>query len=206
MLGLLLSGGLDSTSLAYLSKPDIAFNIDYGQLAAAAEHRAAEAVCGTLSIPLIPIRVDCSDLGSGDLVGKPAENLAPESDWWPFRNQLLVTLCAMKAVQHQCSKIQIGTVKSDQYHADGTRDFVININRLISSQEGGLVVEAPAIEMTATELVKKSQIPFELLAWSHSCHKANVPCANCRGCNKHYSTLRELGYYEAEDAGSQGKK
>lgn len=195
MIGLLLSGGLDSTALAYMCKPDIAFNINYGQRAAEAEYRAARSVCDSLGINLISINVDCSELGSGDLAGKPTVELAPESDWWQFRNQLLITLCAMKAVEHKCSKIMIGTVKSDQYHTDGTPDFVQNINRLISNQEGGVKIEAPAIEMTAVELIKKSQIPFELLAWSHSCHKSNLPCASCRGCNKHYSTLKELGYY-----------
>lgn len=196
MIGLLLSGGLDSTALAYMCKPDIAFNINYGQRAAEAEKQAAKAVCDVVGIELVTINVDCSELGSGDLTGKSAIDLAPKSDWWPFRNQLLITLCAMKAVEFRCLKLLIGTVKSDQYHADGTPDFIININQLMSIQEGGVKVEAPAINMTAVELIKSSCIPFELLAWSHSCHKANVPCTNCRGCNKHYSTLNELGYYD----------
>lgn len=195
MRGLLLSGGLDSTALAYKHTPDIAFNINYGQSAANAESRAAIAVCDALGINLVSMNVDCSELGSGDLTDSPAISLAPESDWWPFRNQLLITLCAMKAVEYECSSLMIGTVKSDQYHTDGTPEFVSNINRLMVNQEGGIKVEAPAIHMTAAELIKSSNIPLELLAWSHSCHKANIPCANCRGCNKHYSTLRELSYF-----------
>lgn len=195
MTGLLLSGGLDSTALAYMCKPDIAFNINYGQRAAKAEKQAATALCETLGINLIYIDIDCSELGSGDLTSKSAVDLAPESDWWPFRNQLLITLCAMKAVEFGCSKILIGTVKSDQYHTDGTPEFVKNISQLMSSQEGQIKVEAPAINMTAVELIKNSGISLDLLGWSHSCHKANLPCTNCRGCNKHHSTLNELGYY-----------
>ncbi|WP_085901611.1 7-cyano-7-deazaguanine synthase [Kiloniella majae] len=195
MISLLLSGGLDSTALAYMYKPDIAFNINYGQRAAEAERRASHAICQSLSINLINIDIDCSELGSGDLTNRPTIELAPESDWWPFRNQLLITLCAMKAVEKKCKKIMIGTVKSDQYHTDGTPEFIQNINQLLVNQEGRIRIEAPAIKMTATELIKNSKIPFELLAWSHSCHKANIPCANCRGCNKHYSTLNELGLY-----------
>lgn len=195
MIGLLLSGGLDSTAIAYMCKPDIAFNINYGQCAAEAENRAAHAICDDLGIDLVNINIDCSELGSGDLTGTTAVTLAPESDWWPFRNQLLITLCAMKAVEYACSSILIGTVKSDRHYADGTPDFVRNINQLMLGQEGGIKVEAPAMNMTAVELIRSSNVPFELLAWSHSCHKANLPCANCRGCNKHYSTLNELGYY-----------
>lgn len=195
MIGLLLSGGMDSTALAYMHKPDVAFNINYGQRPAKAELKSAKSVCDCLNIELISIQIDCSDLGSGDLSNKAAIELAPESDWWPFRNQLLITLCAMKAVELGCSKILMGTVKSDQYHSDGTPEFIQNINRLTCSQEGQLRVEAPAINMTTVELLQASNIPLDILAWCHSCHKANLPCTNCRGCNKHYSTMNALGYY-----------
>ena len=33
-----------------------------------------------------------------------------------------------------------------------------------------------------------------VLAWAHSCHKADVACGNCRGCNKYFEVLRELGH------------
>lgn len=35
--GLLLSGGMDSLTLAWWKRPDIAFTLNYGQLAAQAE-------------------------------------------------------------------------------------------------------------------------------------------------------------------------
>ena len=195
IVGILLSGGLDSTALAYMRRPDFAFNINYGQKAANAERMASVAICRELGIKLVNIDVDCSNLGSGDLVTKTAAAVAPQSDWWPYRNQLLLTLCCMKALDYDCTDIEIGTVKSDGYHKDGTLDFVDKMNDLISYQEGNISINAPAISMTSVELIKTSNIPFSLLAWSHSCHKANQPCTNCRGCNKHYNTLKELGLY-----------
>lgn len=195
MTGILLSGGMDSISLAYWCKPDVAFNINYGQKAAIAEREASKAVCEDIDIPLVEIDIDCTSLGSGDLAGKSSIAAAPESDWWPYRNQLLITLCAMKAVDMGCSKILIGTVKSDQYHSDGSQGFIKRINELVSYQEGNIKIEAPAIELSAVELVRKSNIPLEILAWSHSCHKSNIPCSNCRGCNKHYQTMKALGHY-----------
>ena len=45
MIGLLLSGGMDSTSIAWWKRPDVAISVDYGQRAAAAELEAAGAVC-----------------------------------------------------------------------------------------------------------------------------------------------------------------
>ncbi len=33
---------------------------------------------------------------------------------------------------------------------------------------------------------------MSLLKLAHSCHKSNIPCGNCRGCNKYHQTLTEL--------------
>ncbi|MNE66662.1 hypothetical protein D3C80_1622230 [compost metagenome] len=68
------------------------------------------------------------------------------------------------------------------------------ISHLLSLQEGGMVVEAPAIELSTAELVRISGIPAGSLAWAHSCHKANVPCGDCRGCNKYFHVFDEVGY------------
>ena len=35
MIGLLLSGGMDSISIAWWKRPDVAISVDYGQRAAA---------------------------------------------------------------------------------------------------------------------------------------------------------------------------
>lgn len=192
--GLLLSGGMDSTALAWWKKPDAAYTIDYGQLAAEAEISASAAVCAALDIPHHLVRVDCQFLGSGDMAGKAALGAAPESDWWPFRNQLLITLLAMRALSHGVSRILIGTVKSDQNHLDGTVGFIQAMNTLLQSQEGHIVLEAPAILLSTSELIRASGVPPAILAWSHSCHKADIPCGNCRGCNKYFHTYREVGY------------
>lgn len=55
-------------------------------------------------------------------------------------------------------------------------------------------VEAPAIALSTQELFRASGIPSGHLAWAHSCHKADVPCGNCRGCNKYFEVFEEVGY------------
>lgn len=197
--GCLLSGGMDSIALAYMARPDLAFNIDYGQKCARAERVASRGFCEVMNIPLIEIDIDCGCIGSGDLAGENPAGIAPNSDWWPFRNQLLITLCATKAIELGCTEILIGTVSSDEYHKDGTSEFIAKMNELLSLQEGNIGLKAPAIELTTVGLVRQSEIPFDILALSHSCHKANVPCTDCRGCNKHYSCMKELGYYRGVD-------
>jgi 7-cyano-7-deazaguanine synthase len=191
---ILLSGGMDSTALAFWKRPDIAFTIDYGQIPAEGEIRAARQIAYEIGIQHEVIVVDCSGLGSGDLAGKPASSEAPVSEWWPFRNQLLITLSAMRAVMLGVNEILIGSVASDNIHIDGTKEFFHQLDQCVALQEGHIRVSAPAIDLTSAKLIKISQIPISLLSWAHSCHKAEYACGQCRGCYKHQNVMAELGY------------
>ncbi len=189
----LLSGGMDSTSVAYWRKPDLAITIDYGHKAAAGEIRAATAVCTALAIEHKIIHCDLSALRSGDLAGTAADPHAPASEWWPYRNQMLVTIAAMECIKHKINVLEIGALRTDGFHVDGRQEFVDALSALLSMQEGGLKLEAPAAAYSAEELVQVSGIPMNVLAWSHSCHKSDYACGYCRGCEKHYLTMKAIG-------------
>lgn len=195
MRALLLSGGMDSVALAYWQRPEFAITIDYGQAAAAAEVAAARQVAAELEIRHETICVDCSTLGSGDMAGLEALDLAPASEWWPFRNQLLITLAAMKAVTMGVTELMLGSVSSDGVHADGRAEFYSAADKLLRMQEGHVCVTAPALAMTTTELIRTSKIPLSLLAWAHSCHIGSLACGSCRGCVKHFEVTEQLGGY-----------
>ena len=184
---------MDSVAIAAWKKPEIAFTIDYGQRAAAAEVEASRQVCAELGIEHEAITTPCGKLGSGDMALTPALDSAPASDWWPFRNQLLITLAGMRCVSIGVENLMIGTVASDQTHGDGRQGFLDAMNALLDVQEGGLRVTAPALAMSTAELVRTSEIDAGVLAWAHSCHTANVACGSCRGCVKHIEVTRELG-------------
>jgi 7-cyano-7-deazaguanine synthase len=190
--GILLSGGLDSIALTYWKRPDIAFTVNYGQVCAHAEIRAAKQICSELKIQHEVISVDCRMLGSGDLAGRPASQIAPVPEWWPFRNQLLITLAGMLATSLNVRSLMFASVKSDGVHADGKDEFFELINSLMSFQEGEIKIHAPAINLSTVELIRISGIDLALLAWAHSCHVANYACGNCRGCNKHRNVMSEL--------------
>lgn len=192
--GILLSGGMDSVALAYWQRPNFAYTIDYGQLAAEGEIRAASEVAQQLKIAHRVIRIDCRSLGSGDMAGTAPISAAPVTEWWPFRNQLLLTLAGAKALLDGITELMAGSVKTDGTHADGRPEFFARADALFSMQEGGLRITAPALRMDTVELVRESQIPFALLAWSHSCHTAAFACGGCRGCTKHAETMRALGH------------
>jgi 7-cyano-7-deazaguanine synthase len=185
---------MDSSALAWWLRPDIAITIDYGQLAAPAEIAASTSICQLLGLRHEIVHVDCRALGSGDMAGERPDAHAPASDWWPYRNQMLITFAGMKAIALGATQLWIGTVSSDGTHADGRGRFFELINELMAFQEGNLSVEAPAIGLSTVDLVRRSGIPASALAWSHSCHRANVACGQCRGCNKYFEVYHELGY------------
>ena len=194
MIGLLLSGGMDSTSLAYWKRPDIGITVDYGQRPADAEIQASSAVCRALGLRHEVVRADCSAFGSGDMAGSVPSDVAPVPEWWPFRNQLILTLAGMAAIKFGVTELMIGALATDGAHADGRPEFIDAMSVLMSAQEGGIRVTAPAISMTAVELVVASGIPTDVLAWAHSCHVGNFACGQCRGCSKHYTTWKALGH------------
>jgi 7-cyano-7-deazaguanine synthase len=193
-VGILLSGGMDSTALAYWKRPDVALTINYGQVCAEAEIQAASQICKELTIEHEIISVDCSSLGSGDLSGLPPDPIAPVPEWWPFRNQLLLTLASMRAIKLGVDTLLFGSVKSDFIHIDGRKEFFEKINDITSLQEGSIHIEAPAVELSSAELIKLSGIERPILAWAHSCHVSNFACGSCRGCYKHQAVMAELGY------------
>jgi 7-cyano-7-deazaguanine synthase len=194
MIALLMSGGMDSISIAWWKKPDVAIFVDYGQLPAAAEEAAGAAACETMGISYEVLRADCASLGSGSMAGSPASSLAPVPEWWPFRNQLILTIAGIAALRLGIKELLIGALKTDGQHSDGRIEFVERISELMHMQEGGLTVSAPAIEMNAEELVRTSGIPKDVLAWAHSCHVSEFACGQCRGCLKHYDTWKALGW------------
>lgn len=191
---LLLSGGLESSALAAWRRPPLALTIDYGQTPASGETTAAAAVCRELQLEHHVLQIDCRQLGSGLLAsGEPAAN-APSPEWWPYRNQLLVTLAATWGMRHHVTSITVGSVSGDgQRHADGRAAFYEQLNQLLVMQEGAVRVQAPAAHMTSDELITMSGVTDAVLGWTHSCHTSNLSCGACPGCSKRREVLERLG-------------
>lgn len=196
---LLLSGGHDSVALAAWLRPAACVTINYGQRPVEGEFRAAAAVAGALGLPWHSFAVDLTPVGSGLLHGdgKPAETGLvdpPSPEWWPYRNQLLVSLAAAWALPRGFSEIVVGSVSRDgERHIDGTLEFYKRLDELIAYQEGGIRVVAPGIEMTTVDLIKVSGVADSVLGYAHSCHIAAYPCGTCPGCLKHEDVLAQSG-------------
>lgn len=198
---LLLSGGIDSAALAAWLRPTHTLFIDYGQLPAAAEGAAARAIAGQLDLPHSRVGVDLSVIGAGLLSSNDAVAHSPSPEWWPFRNQLLVSIAAAWTIRHRGLvaeaehpvEIVVGSVGPDGLrHRDGSAPFYSALDALLRSQEGDLAVAAPGLQFETPELVRISGVDDATLGWTHSCHRANLPCLECPGCHKRADVLGTL--------------
>lgn len=190
---LLLSGGIDSICLAAKYRPKVCLTVDYGQRAAQAEINSSKQVCHSLGLRSIVLNVNIGALGSGQMAGQTTSPVSQHVEFWPFRNQFLVTLAGMLALREQCTQILIGSVSTDQRHSDGSTAFRDLLHQLLGLQEGGLELLAPAADMTSEELIDFSEISLDVLSWAHSCHTGNFACGNCPGCNKHSQVMQSRG-------------
>lgn len=176
---LLLSGGIESTILAYEYKPHIAVTINYGQAAAENEIKASKYVCSKLNIQHIIVEVNILKYKS-----------MHEQEWIPFRNQYLLTTSAIILSDHNVKRILIGTINSDKIHPDGTIKFINKINQLFAIEKYKINVQAPYINFTSDDLLQTTTIPLSLLAIAYSCTTANIPCNICNSCKKYYNFFK----------------
>lgn len=191
---LLLSGGIDSIALAAWKRPSVCLTINYGQSAAKAELQASAQVCIDLGLRHMVLDAAIPGLGSGRMAGEIQSPYSQNSEFWPFRNQYLVTIAGMAALKTGCSSILIGTVVTDQRHKDGSLLFLNHLRQTIHLQEGELEFQAPGSDLTSEELVRQSGVLPSVLAWAHSCHTACFACGDCPGCYKHASVMAALGW------------
>jgi 7-cyano-7-deazaguanine synthase len=189
---LLLSGGIDSSAIAAILRPALALTIDYGQRPAEAEMGSAAAISNHLGIAHETLQVDLSAVGGGLLVGAEPAGPAPTPEWFPFRNQFLVTVAAAYAVTHDFGEVLVGTVGSDgARHADGTAEFVEAIDRVTRLQEGSIRVRAPFADVDPVEVIRRSGLPDGVIRWTFSCHTGTLACGRCPGCDRRRTLFRE---------------
>jgi 7-cyano-7-deazaguanine synthase len=192
---LLFSGGIESTCLAYMYRPHRCLTIDYGQRQAVGEIRASQNIAAHLGLSHEVLSVDAAFLGSGQMAGKETIKAAAIPELWPYRNQLLITLAAMRFAGNADVRIMIGSTKSDAAHVDGTSAFIEAMGKTLSIQEGSIGLIAPAIDVESIALLRTSNIDPDMLDMTFSCFQAEYPCGRCRGCLKNES-LRATYYAE----------
>lgn len=186
-----MSGGLDSAALAWMHRPDLCVTVDYGQRAAEGECVASKALCDQMGLQHLILAIDHSSIGSGNMSNSAPYKDAQAPEFWPYRNQCLITLAAMALVGRGLKELMIGIVSTD-LHADGSVEFVNTMDRLLQLQEGSVRLVAPALEMTGAELLRRSGFPYDLIGLTFSCHTHRYACGQCGGCAKQRDTVDEV--------------
>lgn len=192
---LLFSGGIESTCLAYQLRPQILLTIDYGQKARIGEINRAAYLANKMQLEHVVITTDISAIGHGVLSETSVINGDFQPEYWPLRNQMLITFAAMKYAHTSIDEIVIGTVATDSVHPDGNMEFINKINCLLHVQNLNLTVSAPAANKTSLQLIEESKIPFDILGWTFSCHVSDIPCGQCSGCTKTIGIYKLLGHF-----------
>ncbi len=203
----LSSGGIDSTTCLGLAverfgrENVVALSISYGQKHekeiqasdAVARHYGVEHIC--LDLAKIFEHSNCSLL-QHSTQEIPAEAYAeqlektegkPVSTYVPFRNGLFLSSAASIALSYGCEVIYYGAHADDaagNAYPDCSSDFNKAISEAIYIGSGNqLMVEAPFVNMTKTEVVKiglERKVPYEL-TWS--CYEGKEePCGVCGTC------------------------
>jgi 7-cyano-7-deazaguanine synthase len=179
---LLLSGGVESTALAFGEQPDLCLTIDYGQPSAMGELRASRAIASYLKLKHVAVKVDLY-----------ASLKQPEHElrsWWPYRNQALITLAGIHLAAYELEEVLVGFVKDDIYK-DCTAAFVDAVNGVLALQEKPFVVTAPGASLSTVSLLSNYQVPLELLNMTLSCHTGRFACGQCPGCLKNKAVMRQ---------------
>lgn len=207
---LLLSGGMDSTTLLYhlrATLPDTpvhTVSIDYGQRHRIELDCAADLAlrAGTTSHRVLPL--DLTLIGGSPLTD-PALSVPAATDYAqkatvvPFRNMLFVTLAASVAETLGSQDIYLSPVRDDfEAYRDCRREFYDSLElslRLGATDDTVFRIHTPFVERTKVEVVRRGLelgVPYEA---THTCYEGTQPaCAECDACSE------RLDAFAANDA------
>ncbi len=206
----LLSGGLDSTTLAtYLQSQGFAvygLAVDYGQRHVR-ELEAAKAVALELGIPLctVPLALGAVFAGSSSSqignsgVPVPHGHYAAESmktTIVPNRNMLLIAVAGALAESFSLGNVAIAAHAGDHFiYPDCRPEFHISMQSALAlATEDRVKLLRPFVEKTKTEIVALAHeigAPYHL---SFSCYEGDVQhCGACGTCVERKEAFREAG-------------
>lgn len=182
---LLLSGGLDSVTLAYDLKSQgciiHALLFDYGQVHRKelkfAQHHADSIKLRRTVIELHQIKGLFSHSaltdGKGGLVV-------------PNRNAVFVHIAASIAMASGAESVAIGCNKDDQYEFPDCRwEWIEAMNKTLQSSEVGVELLAPYIGLTKWQIVRRARDLGVEVSSTWSCYGDGAnPCGKCLACRK----------------------
>ncbi len=207
----LLSGGMDSSTLAYLAKSEgyeiCALHLNYGQRTESKELACAQKIASLLKAKdFIAINVGYfSQFGKSSLTDKeiavekfdPARAHVPNT-YVPFRNANLLSIATSFAEAKEADAIFIGVQSLDYSgYPDCRPQFIEAFQRVIdlgTKDTTSITLKTPFLRMTKTDILKsgmKLGVPYEH-TWS--CYqKEEKACGTCGSCHFRKEAFDAIG-------------
>ncbi len=207
----LLSGGMDSTTLAYVAKDMgydiIALHFTYGQRTEAKERECAQKIAGLLDArEFVEISLEhFTKIGASSLTDEslPVEEYAGEeegipSTYVPFRNGNLLAIATSLAEARRAEAIFIGVQTGDYPgYPDCRPEFIEAFQRAVdlgTAADPRITLMTPFVRKTKVDIIRTGLalgVPYEE-TWS--CYQNNdTACGVCSSCHYRREAFRELG-------------
>ena len=207
----LLSGGMDSSTLAYLAKSEgydiCALHLNYGQRTESKELACAQKIASLLNAKdFIAVNVSYfSQFGESSLTDKeiavekfdPARAHVPNT-YVPFRNANLLSIATSFAEAKEADTIFIGVQSLDYSgYPDCRPQFIEAFQRVIdlgTKDTTSITLKTPFLRMTTTDILNvgmKLGVPYEH-TWS--CYqKEEKACGTCGSCHFRKEAFDAIG-------------
>lgn len=203
---LVYSGGMDSTTMLYDYKDEIAMAVsfDYGSNHNQKELHFASLHCERLDIRHIIIPLEfmkqyfhSSLLEGGDAIPEghyAADNM--RSTVVPFRNGIMIAIAAGLAENYGLQRIMLANHSGDHtIYPDCRPEFVAAMDKACQTGTYQRVhLFTPYTEWTKTDIAKRGKELGIDYAETWSCYKGGErPCGKCGTCVERREALREAG-------------
>ena len=207
----LLSGGMDSSTVAYLAKEMgyeiLALHMCYGQRTEDRERECAKKIAGSLNaIEFMEVGMDfLKQIGGSSLTDGtiPVEDHGVDrsslpATYVPFRNATMLSIATSFAESRGADAVFIGVQSSDYVgYPDCRPEFIEAFQRVIDTGTAdgtAITLETPFVDMDKTDILRRGielGVPYED-TWS--CYRSNSPaCGTCDSCYYRLKAFEALG-------------
>ncbi len=203
---LILSGGMDSTTMLHEFKNSIglAVNFNYGALQNAREAQCARKQCAMLGIELIEIDLAFMGRYFDSALLRSAEDV-PEGSYAdanmsstvvPFRNGIMLAIAAGLAESRGLKKVMMANHGGDHaVYPDCRPGFVDAMNAAIKAGTyAGIELWAPYTGLTKADIARRGKEFGGDYALTYSCYKGGEKhCGKCATCIERHQALYAAG-------------
>lgn len=209
----ILSGGLDSTVMAYYYKERadyvtglLSFNYHQRHLN---ELEYAKATATRLHLPhrIIPLHHVFAYIGGSNALTRSNikvqdgtyQEVGVGATWVPNRNAIFLSIAYAYAYENNYDTVAIGVHKGDvsdgAVYPDCSKGFISTFAAMEYVAIGNMTLEAPFVDLTKGDIVRVGMalnVPFNQ-TWS--CYKAGeIHCGACPTCRARREAFKEAGY------------